>query len=86
VKPENKTIQQALIDIGITPSEMAAHIRECLEAKAIKFDGVGGQVEVKDLALKLKTLQFLADIFGKKAGDRPPGAGAEELFEDTPLE
>ena len=82
-KADQKSIDEALDHGGITTTLFVAHLIECLEARTTKFDKHQNAFECVDHSLKLKTLQFIAQLRGWLDGQRqkPP---TTDLFRDTP--
>lgn len=83
---KKKTIQEALAAGGIDTDLMVSHLKECLEAETIKLDNKGNPIHVRDLKLKLATIQFIAELRGDLKNDGEGGdlpGDVEDLFEDT---
>lgn len=59
------TITAALENIGIDANFLAAHLRECIEAKVIRLDKNGNPIpDCVDLRLKLKAIEFTCRLLG----------------------
>lgn len=83
------SIADALEKVGVTPTEIATHIRECIEADCARFDKHGQLQRYRDLNLTLKALTLACQLrgdFDKNKGPPQKKPDTEvELFRDTDL-
>jgi hypothetical protein len=86
-KAESKTMIQSLNDGGITSDYLISHLKECLEAETVKTDKHQNIIHVRDLDLKLKTIELILKIRGDMQPQKPQPrkiTSVEELFGEEP--
>ncbi len=82
---EKQPLKEAMLDCGMTPVMLMSHLRECLEAPTYKTDKHGNPI--KDLRLKLKTLELIFRLRGDFLEDKVAASDTEnilEMFSDGP--
>jgi len=74
IEAEQKTVKQALKEGGLEPTELIKHIKNCLEAKTIKFDKDMKPIEYVNHAMTLKTLELIFKLRGDFEPDKQKGS------------
>lgn len=85
---EEKTMVQSLNEGGVTSDYLIAHLKECLEANAVKTDKHQNIIHVTDLDLKLKTIELILKVRGDlvPAKSKKTPEGVMDLFAETKLD
>ena len=86
---DEKSIDQAMTDGGLTTDKFVAHLMDCLDCQVMKIDKHGNPFPYEDKQLKLKTLELIAKMRGwleRRVPKSELPTGVAELFEDTPVE
>ena len=82
---KRKSIQDALEDGGITRHSIVAELKECLDAKCLRFDKEGNPIEYVDTRLKLAAIELISKLAGYHDDKPPPVVDLEmlEMFKDV---
>lgn len=85
VMGEDKSLNEAMKNCGVSSTVLMGHLLECLEANTYKMDKNGNPQ--KDLRLKLKTLELIFRLrgdFGEDVKGSTDAKGILEMFKNEP--
>jgi len=77
-RADDKSLDEAITDRGITPDFVAEKLFEILTVEVVRFDNKGVAYQAPDHALRLKVIEFIAKVRGELIPGTATGKGKKD--------